>query len=378
MSPRPDVIVVGAGLYGLSAAWHLARRGANVWVLDSGDFASGGSGRNLAGFRMQWGLEFNISLSQESIEFFEEAEERLDYPGGIECKQGGYLLLAHDEAMLDGLRRIRPAHDKFGVPSEILAPGDIERMVPGLNMDGILGGSFCGRDGTANPFLLLDALLKAARREGVNVQFRTPVLGIEQHGDLFLAKVPGGGHWAPVLLICTDWQAPELLAPLGVDVPITGLPKEAIATERRAPMIGPLLISYRHDLAINQMGNGTILAYATRERPEGGDFSSTPGYLPYVAQKVVDLMPPLADLRVLRSWAGVVSQTPDMQAVLGATGIPNLFIAVSAYKGFMTCPAVGRLMTELILDGGSDHPAARQLTLDRFRTGDLVPEPLTV
>ena len=64
--------------------------------------------------------------------------------------------------------------------------------------------------------------------------------------------------------------------------------------------------------------------------------------------------------------------------MLGATGIPNLYIAVSAYKGFMTCPAVGRLMAELILDGESDHPAVARLTLDRFRTGDLVPEPLTV
>ncbi len=378
MSGGPDVIVVGAGLYGLSAAWHLARRGAKVWVLDGGDFACGGSGRNMAGFRMQWGLEFNIRLSQESIEFLEQAEDRLDYPGGIECKQGGYLLLAHDAATLDGFRQVRPVHETFGVPSEILAPEDIARMVPDLNMDGIRGGSFCGRDGTANPFLLLDAFLKAARREGVTVQFRTPVLGIERRDDLFLAKVPRGGHWAPTILICTDWQAPELLAPLGVDVPITGLPKEAIATERRAPMIGPLLISYRHDLVINQMGNGTVLAYATQERPEGADFSSTPGYLPHVARKAVALMPPLAKLRVLRSWAGVVSCTPDMQAVLGETGIPGLYVAVSAYKGLMTCPAVGRLMAELILDGTSDHPAIARLTLERFRTGDLVPEPLTV
>ena len=131
MRGGPDVIVVGAGLYGLSAAWHLARRGASVVVMDGGDFASGGSGRNMAGFRMQWGLEFNIRLSQESIEFFEQVEERLDYPGGIECKQGGYLLLAHDEATLDDFRQAGPVHDKFNVPSEILAPDDIARLVPG-------------------------------------------------------------------------------------------------------------------------------------------------------------------------------------------------------------------------------------------------------
>ena len=108
MNPdQADILIVGAGAYGLSCAWWMAQRDTRpkVIVLDAGDFASGGTGRNGAGMRMQWGLEFNIRLSQESIAFFEEAEERLDYPGGIELKQHGYLLLAHNDTMLEGLAR---------------------------------------------------------------------------------------------------------------------------------------------------------------------------------------------------------------------------------------------------------------------------------
>ena len=79
--PAYDVLIVGAGAYGLSSAWWMARRrsGARILVVDEGEFASGASGRNGAGFRMQWGLELNIRLCQESLNFFETAVEQLDY-----------------------------------------------------------------------------------------------------------------------------------------------------------------------------------------------------------------------------------------------------------------------------------------------------------
>ncbi len=180
------------------------------------------------------------------------------------------------------------------------------------------------------------------------------------------------------VLICTDWQAPELLKPLGVDLPITGMPKEALVTEPWEGVVGPVVISFKTDIAVSQLARGSILSYTTRERPTEEDFSSTPEFLPYCARKFVDLLPSLSHLNVLRTWAGMVSQTPDMQAVLGETQIPNVFVAVSAYKGFMTSPAVGRIMAELVLDGHSEHPAVAPLSPQRFVTGELVPEPLTV
>jgi len=88
-SAKFDVLIIGAGAYGLSCAWWMAKRrtGARILVVDEGEFASGASGRNGAGFRMQWGLDLNIRLCQESIRFFETAAEQLDYPRGIELKQ---------------------------------------------------------------------------------------------------------------------------------------------------------------------------------------------------------------------------------------------------------------------------------------------------
>ncbi|MFQ6022948.1 MAG: NAD(P)/FAD-dependent oxidoreductase [Acidiferrobacterales bacterium] len=375
-----DILIIGAGAYGLSAAWWMAQRrnDSRILVLDAQDFAAGGTGRNLASMRMQWGLEFNIRLSQESIAFFEETEEHLDYPGGIDLKQEGYLLLAHDERMLQNLRDSRHVHEQFDVPSEILSPEECLKIVPTLNPDGILGGSFCPKDGTASPFLWLDALLRACRRAGVYVNFDTRVLSIVPQGDGFQVQTVVGSVHADKVLICTDWQAPELLQPLGVDLPISGMPKEALVTEPWERVVGPVVISFKTDIAVSQLARGSILAYTTRERPQDEDFSSTPEYLPYCARKFVDLLPTLSHLNVLRTWAGMISQTPDMQAVLGETEVPNVFVAVSAYKGFMTSPAVGRIMAEIVFDGHSDHPAVAPLHPKRFATGDLVPEPLTV
>ena len=168
-----------------------------VMVLDAGDFASGGTGRNGAGMRMQWGLEFNIRLSQESITFFEEAARRLNYPGGIDLKQHGYLLLAHSDTMLKGFAENMKLQHELGVPSELLTTEDCLNLVPSLNPAEIAGGCICLKDGTASPFLWLDALLKAARVEGAEVRFGTPVLAIERHGEAFSYAPPNMSYPRP-------------------------------------------------------------------------------------------------------------------------------------------------------------------------------------
>lgn len=182
-----DVVVIGAGAYGLSCAWWMARRrtGARILVIDEGEFASGASGRNGAGFRMQWGMEFNIRLCQESIGFFETAAEQLDYPQGIELKQDGYLVVAHSEKAFTTLGDCLTRQHELGVPSELLDPDDCLRMVPALSRERLAGGSFCGKDGSASPFRWLDALLKACRREGVEIRYGTRVLKIEETADGF-------------------------------------------------------------------------------------------------------------------------------------------------------------------------------------------------
>lgn len=380
MTRTTDVLIIGAGPYGLSCAWWTAVRhpGVKITVVDAGDFACGGIGRNASSIRMQWGLELNIKLCKESIAFFEDAAARLDYPRGIDLKQQGYLLLAHSEQVFAQFRANHELHKILHVPSELLSPDDCLKMVPTLNGQDLVGGSFCHKDGSASPFLWLDALLLAARRERVEVLMHTRVERLVPQGERFLAVTRQQEDISTAkVLLCTDWAAPQILQTAGIELPITGMPKEGLVTEAWPPTVSPVVISFKHDFALAQVKRGNIIAVVSRDRPDGDDIGSTPDYLSFAADRVLGCLPGLAGIRVLRSWGGVISKTPDMQAILGQTEVANLYIAVSAYKGFMTSPAVGRIMSEVMFDD-ADHPDAAPFSAERFKTGDLIPEPLTV
>ena len=372
-----DVLIIGAGAYGLSCAWWMARRrtGARILVVDEGEFASGASGRNGAGFRMQWGLDLNIRLCQESIGFFETAAEQLDYPRGIELKQDGYLVLAHSPKALATLRSSLEIQHRYGVPSELLDADDCVKMVPALGRDRLVGGTFCGKDGTISPFLLLDSLLKACRRQQVDVRYGTRVEKLARANGGFSATVKDGTIEADKVLLCTDWAVPELLASLGIALPVKSLPKEAIVTVPCAPRVRPILISLEHHISVNQVARGSIIFVVSRAR-EGTEIESTPDFLGFAAPKIVDLLPGVADVPALRTWGGVSSLTPDMQPILGETEVEGLYVAVSSFRGLMTSPAVGRIMSALILENDTNDPVLTRLTPRRFETGDLIVEPL--
>jgi sarcosine oxidase subunit beta len=376
-SAKFDVLIIGAGAYGLSCAWWMAKRrtGARILVVDEGEFASGASGRNGAGFRMQWGLDLNIRLCQESIRFFETAAEQLDYPRGIELKQDGYLVLAHSPKALATLRSSLEIQHRYGVPSELLDADDCVKMVPALGRNRLAGGTFCGKDGTISPFLLLDSLLKACRREKVDVRYGTRVEKLARANGSFCATVKDGTIEADKVLLCTDWAVPELLASLGITLPVKSLPKEAIVTVPCAPKVRPVLISLEHHISVNQVARGSIIFVVSRAR-EGTEIVSTPDFLGFAAPKIIDLLPGVADVQVLRTWGGVSSLTPDMQPILGASEVEGLYVAVSSFRGLMTSPAVGRIMSALILENDTNDPVLTQLTPRRFQTGDLIVEPL--
>ena len=372
-----DVLVVGAGFYGLSCAWSMTRlgSGARIIVVDEGEFASGASGRNGAGFRMQWGLDLNILLSRESTAFFENAAELLDYPRGIELKQDGYLVLAHSQNALDRLNASIAIQHRYEVPSELLDADACMKMVPALNRERLVGGTYCAKDGTASPFRLLDALLTASRRKQVEVRYGTRVERIEKRNGVFTASIKDGVIEAKQVLLCTDWAVPQLLQPLGIELPVTTLPKEAIVTVPCTPRVKPILISLEHHISVNQLARGSIVFVPTRAR-EGSTIESTPGFLSWAAPKIIDLLPGVAEVAVLRTWGCVSSVTPDMQPILGETEIQGLYVAVSAYRGFMTSPAVGRMMADLVVKGVSDDRVLAQLSPSRFETGNTIIEPL--
>src|SRR2546422_6851103 len=147
MRARRDVVVVGAGIVGLSTAFHLAQRDASVMVLERSGIGAGASGVQPGGVRQQWGTRVNCLLERESMRFYADVRERLRMrvdPGFRAC---GYLFLAHSQADLAGMRESVRLQNELGVPSRLLAPAEAAEVVPGLDVASIVGAAWCAEDG---------------------------------------------------------------------------------------------------------------------------------------------------------------------------------------------------------------------------------------
>src|SRR2546423_4312616 len=143
----PDVVVVGAGVVGLSVAFHLSERGADVVVMERSGVGAGASGVQPGGVRQQWGTRVNCVLARESLEFWHDVRERLSMrvdPGWRAC---GYLFLAHSAATLARLRENVALQQSLGVPAQILSPAEAAEAAPGLEVETVAGAAWCAEDG---------------------------------------------------------------------------------------------------------------------------------------------------------------------------------------------------------------------------------------
>src|SRR5436309_11052684 len=209
MRTRPDVVVVGAGVVGLSIAFHLAQRGASVTVLDRAGIGAGASRVQPGGVRQQWGTRVNCLLARESTRFYAEAGEllrmRVD-PGFRNC---GYLFLAHSDTALTRMRENVSLQNELGIPSRIVAQAETAELVPGLGTTGVVGGAWNHEDGYFDrPQSLVEALGAVA-----DVQI-AEVAVVGDDGAVRLAQ--GGELRADAVVVAAGVDTPRLLPELPI------------------------------------------------------------------------------------------------------------------------------------------------------------------
>ena len=169
---KANILIVGAGISGVAIAYNLAKKGAkNIYVIDKGYFANGATGRCGAGVRQQWATEINCRLAKMSIDFFENAKETLDYPGDLEFKQEGYLILAITNEEHEQFKKNVVLQNSLGIPSRQLTKDEALKIVPHLNPNSFLSATFCKTDGHLNPFKMTEAYYLAAKNLGVHFSF---------------------------------------------------------------------------------------------------------------------------------------------------------------------------------------------------------------
>lgn len=374
---RAEIAIIGGGVMGLSIAYHLAKRGlSDVVVIERGYLAEGASGRNGGGVRQQWSTELNIRLMQESVELCRRFA--VDLGVNVWFRQGGYLFLARSAREVARLEKNIALQNRCGVATRMLAPRDAQEIVPEIDLTGIVGAAFNPTDGILFPWPFLWGYARQAAARGVRIFTQTPVGGLEPiAGGGYVVQTPRGAVRARRVINATGAWSPQLGKLIGVDVPTWPIRHEICSSEPLKPFLRPMVSELASGLYCSQSMRGEIVGGVSL--PGHGStyaMGSTLQFLSTYAHRLVRLMPILADIKVLRQWAGPYDQSPDGNPILGAPPEhPDFFLACGFVgHGFMMAPIVGKLYAEW-LTGAAPHEIFSRYTLSRFRDGSGAADP---
>ncbi len=358
LRPEYDCVVVGAGVLGLFTAHHLSRRldPRRVLVVDRGYLSAGASGRNGGGVRQQWEAPATIRLAREAVGVYRRFPREFGYNPWF--RQGGYLFLAFSEEEAGRLRKVSGVVRSEGLPVRWLEPGQILRRVPALAPKGLVGGTYLSSDGVIFPFPVLWGLYQDLRRRGVEVRTRTEVLGLSREGPRWAVRTSRGTVRAPRVLNAAGGWSREVSALAGLPVPNTPTRHEILATEPVKPFLDPMVVTLRRGLYLSQSMRGEVIGGLTLEHPGEGTSAmpSSSLFLREMSAEMARLIPGLASLRVLRSWAGFYDETPDGFPVLGEDPRAPGFFHGNGFggHGFMLAPATAPRLAALLLGERTD------------------------
>jgi len=327
----PDVAIVGAGVTGLSLAYFLQRAGAEVVVHDRAGIAAGASGVQPGGVRQQWSTEVNCRLARESVEFY------AGFDSGARLDRCGYLFVALGEESLGRMRADVALQNGLGIPSRIVDADEIAELVPGMRVDSVLGGAWCGEDGYFDkPQTVVEAFAR-----GVRVVIEE-VANVDEL-DAATVVVAAG-------------------ADSGLGLPIAAEPRHLFLSEPIAErLVEPLVVVGERSFAAKHLANGRVLAGDL-----AGDSRAT------VARGIEEFLPALSYVPFPILASGIYDLTPDHQPIVGPVR-EGLWVAAGySGHGFMLAPAISRRLADAIVaSGGAPIP---EFDPARFDAGGLAAE----
>ncbi|WP_313340861.1 FAD-binding oxidoreductase [Sedimentibacter sp.] len=382
MKNKAEVVIIGAGISGCSIAYNLAKKGVkDIVVIDKSYICSGSTGRCGAGVRMQWGTEMNCKIAKKSIEFYERANEILEYERDVEFKQEGYLLVADTEKELIQFKKNIELQNSLDIPSKMLTLQEAKEIVPYLNTDVLKGAAFCKKDGFLNPFKTTDAFYRAAKRLGVEFYTFTEATDIKVENNKVVGVETNKGYISTNIVVnATNGYSKKLCDLIGLDIPVYSERHQILVTEPVEPMQGPMVMSFALNFYIQQSPEGSfIMGRGDENEPRDLRITSSWHFAEEMAKTIEKVLPPIMQLRMVRQWAGLYNMTPDKQPIYDkAENVEGFYLAVGySGHGFMFGPVTGVVMSEMIL-GEKPTIDVSMLNLNRFKTGNLILEPSVV
>jgi sarcosine oxidase subunit beta len=362
-----DVVIIGGGVTGLSSGFWLTRAGLDVVVVEKGIVGWEASGRNGGLVSQKGDTPAEVGLAKETCRLWPTMDEELGYP--TEWVGKGRLRIVMDEERLRFLSWSIEQYRKAGIEIRAMDAPEVRALVPCIT-DRVLAGAYTPLGGHANPQRTTQAFAWAIIDRGGRIYQQTTVSGIGVTGGRVTGVDTTRGRIAtPMVVSCAGPQTAHIGHMVGVDIPVAPARVEIVATVPVVPQFEVGLSAPTLYGRQTRRGN-VIFGGGPHEWTEVGPMGepakpSTP-LMRNIARRLAELFPPLATVPVLRSWAGVVEQTPDYSPILDRLESPAGFvIATASGHGFGLCPAIGKVVSELVTKGTSSVPI-EGLALGRF------------
>ena len=375
-----DVVIVGAGVHGLATAYYLAKNHGitNVAVLDKGYVGGGGSGRNTAIIRSNYLTPEGVRFYDRSVKLYENLSADLNF--NVMFSQRGHLTLAHNDGSLRTMRWRAEVNKLEGIDSEVIGPAEIKKLVPFMDVSDqtrypILGALYHPPGGTIRHDAVNWGYARGADAYGVHIHQNTEVLGIDvEDGMVKGVRTSRGAIATPVVVNCTAGWASIVSAMAGVTLPIITHPLQAAVTEPVKVFLEAVVVSGTLHVYVSQTDRGELVFGASTDPYASYSMRGSLEFTEELAGHVLELMPSIAKMRVLRQWAGLCDMTPDFSPVMGFTPVKGFLVDVGwGTYGFKAGPVSGEAMASLVATNKTPEIIA-PFDLARFEEGRLVGE----
>lgn len=373
-----DIVIIGGGVIGASAAYHLAQRGfKNIVLLEKENFfGQGATGRCAGGVRYQFSTEVNVRLSIASLPMIERFKQEIGQE--VNYRQCGYLLVATNEKDLAEFKHNVALQNRLGIPTQLLSGDEVRTRLPLMKFDDAIAGTFNQKDGTVDPNGVVMGYINAAQKMGVKAISGVEVTGVTvSGGNVEEVRTSLGGIKTRMILNAAGPWSGQVGKMAGIDIPLIPLRRQMFTTNplKEVPADFPFVIDFAKSLYFHREGEGLLVGMSNQDEKPGFDQNVDDDFELVNLEAAIERMPLMEKASRASHWAGLYEVTPDAHPIYGKTDVDGFFLCTGfSGHGFMHGPISGKLMSEFILDGKFSSVDVSMLDLKRFEEGRLIQE----
>jgi glycine/D-amino acid oxidase-like deaminating enzyme len=378
-----DVLVIGGGIAGCAVAHHLSAAGVEVVLVERGQLNREASGTNAGSFHLQLAIHqlsgegteadrdrllADARLSLEAYDLWATLSAELGGDLGVH-RTGGWMV-AETPEQLTVLHEKHVLEQLAGIETEVVTGPELRDRAPYLSAS-VLGAAYCPAEGHANPLVVAPLYARRAVEHGAVIRTGVTVRAVEVHGGTaagrFEVRTSAGTIRAHRVVDCAGAWSGELAAMVGLTFPVRNEGLHVNVTEPRPRLFHPMIQHIGRRLTLKQTEAGTFIVgggwptgiaadrrYPTLWRSAAGNLAVA-----------LDVVPALADVRVVRTWSGVIVFTDDYSPIVGESRLVPGFHACVSSTGFTFSPLFARQLAERMIDPVAGTGFPERYSLDR-------------